>query len=209
MSGNAATQFTGSKDLSGTDGLSIFFNAVLPSQFYEQNHSRNGQYEGERRLMNALLEGALREFIDYIGDSNAEARRLFAEANTWIFEKKATAYFSFDLACESLDIEPEYLRGGIRKWAAAKRIGAHVPSLKRRSPVVAGNCHKMADNDYNRVRARVRRAADPQSMLAFYEDKRREFQAKIDGIDRSIEQMLDKVNAPGRTPSCVRYPAGL
>lgn len=131
MSGNAATQFSGSKGLSGSDGLSIFFDAVLPSQYFGSMGAN--VHTPEKRLMLTILEDAIRcvqgtpvSADDHgQGHSTGRKRKLYAEALDWI--RGGPALVTFDFVCEVLGINPEWLRQGIRALPAGTKIDRRTP----------------------------------------------------------------------------------
>jgi len=79
----------------------------------------------EKRLMLAVLQGAVECFQDY-----AEQDRLFKDAEEWIFEDDHEWPFSFINICEAVDIDPKYLRKGLSHWK------------KRATPEVNARCLK-------------------------------------------------------------------
>jgi hypothetical protein len=86
--------------------------------------------------MMAVLEDALRCF-----QNNAEAhagprKRLFAEAEQWLCVDNGDGPFSFETVCETLGIEPRFLRSGLREWRNQQLAGISARRLARRSPVV-------------------------------------------------------------------------
>lgn len=109
-------------------------DAFLPAQYYE---SHNKEIEPERRLMLAMLADAVRCYQAGIATGSGERARLFTEAKQWLFTEQRNTPFSFDDVCGALDIDPEYLRRGLRCWRARRLANQKVP-LVRRSPVVLG-----------------------------------------------------------------------
>ncbi|MFQ5664830.1 MAG: hypothetical protein ACE5I7_00200 [Candidatus Binatia bacterium] len=88
---------------------------VFPAQYFD---ARPGQreIEGERRLMVAILEDAIRSFQKYATASRPRGRRLFAEAAQWIFEDGSPWLFSFESICAILDLNPVLLRDTLQEW---------------------------------------------------------------------------------------------
>jgi hypothetical protein len=70
-----------------------------------------GDLQPEKRLMLAVLQGAVECFQDY-----AEDDRLFKETEEWIFEDDHEWPFSFINICEAVDMDPKYLRKGLLHW---------------------------------------------------------------------------------------------
>ena len=95
-------------------------DAMLPTQFFQSLRSK-GRFDGERRLMIAVLEDAVNCFMKQLHATDPKARQLFLDAEEWITAEDPTWFFSFDNVCETLDLNPEYLREGLFKWRAAER----------------------------------------------------------------------------------------
>ena len=83
--------------------------------------------------MLAVLEDALRCIQTYTESPNPVHRKAFAEAETWILDRKAQGPFAFDIICEVLGIQPEHLRDGIRQWRLQLSNGLDSRRLQRRS----------------------------------------------------------------------------
>lgn len=90
-------------------------DALLPSQFYG-THLRRIERQPERRLALAVLQNAVECFQNYMHRRDPKARRLYLDAKAWIFSTDRTWPFSFNNLCDALQIEPEYLRRGVRQW---------------------------------------------------------------------------------------------
>ncbi len=105
-------------------------DSVLPSQFFATPHRQTLGRTGEHRLLVALLEEAIGCFQKHVRAAKKPERRLFKEAEQWIMgdndeenrrlDADARA-FTFRYVCEALDIEPEYLRGRLRRWRNVQR----------------------------------------------------------------------------------------
>lgn len=95
-------------------------DAVLPTQFFQSLRSK-GRFDGERRLMIAVLEDAVNCFMKQLHATDPKARQLFLDAEEWITTEDPAWFFSFDNVCHTLDLDPEYLREGLMKWRAAER----------------------------------------------------------------------------------------
>ncbi len=100
-----------------TDRQSGLFepDALLPAQFYAA--FRGGSHvKGERRLMLAVLQDALDCYQKYAFSKDGAGRQLFQDADSWINCDDRDWYFSFENICETLEINPEYLRRGVARW---------------------------------------------------------------------------------------------
>jgi hypothetical protein len=78
----------------------------------------------EEELMLAVLEGAIEDFRKYAYATDAKGRLLYQEAEQWILDTGSDWFLSFESVCETLSIDPEYLRQGLLRWKQTQRKGA-------------------------------------------------------------------------------------
>jgi len=90
-------------------------DALLPAQFYAAFRGGSA-VRGEKRLMLAVLQDALDCFQKYAFAKDSHGRQLFADASDWIGCEDRDWYFSFENICETLEINPAYLRQGVQQW---------------------------------------------------------------------------------------------
>ena len=117
-----------------TDSLSSLFepDAVLPSQFLANDEE--GVDGGERKLMAALLSDGIEAYIASANSSptDSQGKAEHAEAREWVDTKDYGYVFSFDVVCESLGIDPDYLRLGLARYVEAireqKKVGSTAAS---------------------------------------------------------------------------------
>jgi hypothetical protein len=104
-----------------TDALPKLFqgDCILPSQYYDFGPRRYSD-EGHRRLLLAVLEDAIRCYFTYSGAPRGSDRYAqFSEARDWIYSTEESSGFTFAKVCEPLEIDPEWLRDGLRRRFAA------------------------------------------------------------------------------------------
>ena len=94
--------------------------------------------------MLAVLEDALDCFQKYAAARDGHGQTLFEEANTWITSNDRGWFFSYENICETLEINPEYLRRGLDTWRRDPN------GVARQSAVSA---RAAAKNDTPRMRA--------------------------------------------------------
>jgi len=97
-------------------------DTLLPIQYFEAMR-RKHLLEGEKRLILSVLEDAIECFMKCIDAATSKGQRLFRDADEWIAHEDKRWVFSFDNVCDMLDINPEYMRTGLRKWKD-KRLDA-------------------------------------------------------------------------------------
>ncbi len=90
-------------------------DALLPAQFYAAFRGGSA-VRGEKRLMLAVLEDALDCYQKYAFARDVHGRQLFDESHDWITSSNRAWFFSFENICETLGINPEYLRRGLETW---------------------------------------------------------------------------------------------
>jgi hypothetical protein len=76
--------------------------------------------EKEERLMLAVLESAVEDFQKYVLARNPSGKKLFQQAEQWFLEKNNDELFSFENICETLQLDPDYIRQGLMVWKEAK-----------------------------------------------------------------------------------------
>lgn len=110
-------------------------DVVLAAQFFNDLRGRTAA-EGERLLMVAVLEDAAHCFRKHLFAIDRRGQSLFEEAEEWLMEEDTGAAFSFRHICESLDLDPRYIRLALRKWqqqqleAQAGAQPVHLPSTE-------------------------------------------------------------------------------
>jgi hypothetical protein len=99
----------------------------LPDQFYA-TLKKNRFTDPERRLMAAILEDAVWCLAKDSRGRGRRHRKSFEEAKSWIeTEAEDDWVFSFANVCESLGLDPSYLRGGLIRWTNPNRLAAPEP----------------------------------------------------------------------------------
>jgi hypothetical protein len=94
-------------------------DCVVPELSFERLR-RTSARSGEGRLALAVLEDAVDCFQKHLFASRPRHRRLFREADAWLFAdsrgKTSDAAFTFDYICDALGIERDALRRGLMRW---------------------------------------------------------------------------------------------
>jgi hypothetical protein len=70
----------------------------------------------EAALMCAVLEDAVDCFQKQFVCASRRARRLGQEAEAWLFSDNSKWAFSFLSICTTLDLGPQYIRQGLKRW---------------------------------------------------------------------------------------------
>jgi hypothetical protein len=95
---------------------------LVPAQFFPTAMTRAAHKRGEYQLLIAILEDAVHCYQKYVHARTRQERRLFEEAEQWLMRPDATLgederpLVSFGDICAVLDLDPEFLRCGLRRW---------------------------------------------------------------------------------------------
>ena len=129
-------------------------DTLLPIQYFEAMR-RKHLLEGEKRLILSVLEDAVECFMKCIDASSSKGQRLYRDADEWIALEDKHWVFSFDNVCDMLDINPEYMRRGLKDWkqrklealerAAEERRQAEANPVAVEAPVVVAEPIKRPD----------------------------------------------------------------
>lgn len=104
---------------------------VLPEQFFAPRRS-DSYLSGEKALMLAVLEDAIRCFQEHLRNPRANPRLLSQQAESWIRAEDYDWPFSFNNVCEALGMNPSALREALLRWKAAR--SAEASSSSGRAP---------------------------------------------------------------------------
>jgi len=100
---------------------SLFQPDTLLGEDYAANFRRKIPLEPERTLLLAVLEDGVRCYQENLFAINGKRRTLFDEAKEWLFSDDADWFCSFVSVCTLLNLEPNYIRRGLRQWEAQAR----------------------------------------------------------------------------------------
>lgn len=107
---------------------------ILPVQYWASIKARKDQ-EGERGLLLAVLEDAIRCYLANINARTRRAQLIFAEARNWFYprdEAQRRAPISFESICDLLGIETEALRRRLNSINVADLPMNHRPVRRSR-----------------------------------------------------------------------------
>ena len=106
----------------GQDRLAGLFepDVLLPAQFFAA-FRRAGGLERERLLMLAVLEDAVDCYQKHAYARDPRGAQLFEEAEEWVESADRSWLFSFENICDTLEINADYVRRGLREWRTHAR----------------------------------------------------------------------------------------
>jgi hypothetical protein len=90
----------------------IQLDTLLSWQYFENFRSESYR-EPEKMLMVAILEDAVSCYQNNLLSHDKWRRRLFKEAEEWISGAPNEWIFCFENVCETLGLDPEYVRQGL------------------------------------------------------------------------------------------------
>jgi hypothetical protein len=103
---------------------------IVPVQYSDPVAVRI-QSSGEYRLLWAILEDAIDCYFRYADMSTATAHEQFREAEEWIESNEEEWLCSFNSICRHFQIDPGYLRRGLRNRLATKRAKRTEPTVRQ------------------------------------------------------------------------------
>jgi len=112
---------------------SLFQPDTLLGEDYAANFRRKIPLEAERILLLAILEDGVRCYQENLFAVGGKRRTLFEEARDWLFSDDASWFCSFISICTMLNLEPNYIRRGLRQWETK----AHKSATVKPSPAVS------------------------------------------------------------------------
>ena len=88
-------------------------DTLLPAQYLETIRREN-HLDPEKMLMLAVLEDGVTCFQKNISTRDEKGKRLLSEEEEWLLmEQNGDWLFSFDNICETLGLNPDYIREGL------------------------------------------------------------------------------------------------
>jgi hypothetical protein len=121
-----------------------------PSEDYYDEQRSDIRVRPIKRLMLAVLEDALNCLDKHANAKHGDCLRIYREAEQWFYRNYDDSIFSFSTVCETLGIEPNYLRSGLRKWRGTQSGGRNENRLGPRSPVARDGSMSIKISDQTR-----------------------------------------------------------
>lgn len=115
--------------------LAVFQPDVLIESQYQSTQTRQLPMDPERVLMLAVLRDAVSYYQDHVSARKGPKRSLHLEAEEWILNRDRSALFSFEVLCEALGYDPDYIRAGLCRW---KETALERPAAKQHANPLAG-----------------------------------------------------------------------
>ena len=90
-------------------------------------------WTGSRRLLLGVLQDALRSFLRHRSARSRLGKRLFREAQAWIWAADQEWLYSFENICSHLHLDPDYIRQGLQQHLQVTQTAEDEKERKRRS----------------------------------------------------------------------------
>ena len=137
------------------DPSSAIPEMLLPVQFVELFQRSSGRMP-ELALMAAVLEDAILSFCRCADSRGVSSQKLFHETAEWFESHDVTWPFAFENICDALTLEPEWIRGLLRRWKDKQRAAANQPvTISERPPA---GCRKQTYRECRRTETRPPRS---------------------------------------------------
>jgi hypothetical protein len=104
-------------------------HAILPAQFFLESAKVR---TGEQRLMAAVLEDAIALHFKSKPPDTAKRSKFQqeqAQADHWLRSNDQASVFSFLRICEALNLDPQYLRRGLRRLREQAGTNGRYPGM--------------------------------------------------------------------------------
>ena len=138
---------------------SLFQPDTLLLEQYLDTFRRKLQLEPEKKLMLAILEDAIACYQKYVFARDSKGKILFEEAEQWVHGDGGGSVFAFDSVCESLGLNPDYLRRGLADWKQTAQARRAAPAKLYQLATTPRKRRGAETNRSRGTRRRLRRAA--------------------------------------------------
>ena len=106
---------------------------VLVSYRYFKVFRARSHLSSEQRLMFAVLTDAIECFQKNVSARTCANHKLFSEAQAWITSPEGSWPFSFECICDTLGLDPNYIRAGLRRWRCNHKLRKRARKRMRES----------------------------------------------------------------------------
>jgi hypothetical protein len=112
------------------------------------NQTRRMEVMGEFILVQAILREAIRTYQKYAVKKGTRASRLFRDVNEWFSSDDRHWFFSFVNVCDTLGLEPTYIRTGLRLWRERKlQVNGISPAISEYQTIPRNSRRRLAANE--------------------------------------------------------------
>ena len=109
---------------------------LMPQQYYDLI-ARRHLVDGERRLLFAVFEDAIRTYVSTMHAKSLSRRREFEEVRDWMDIRGEDGVFSFDSLCSLFHVDADLLRHQLTTLRSSDLPRRRIGSIGRRVPISA------------------------------------------------------------------------
>lgn len=109
---------------------------LMPQQYYDLI-ARRHLVDGERRLLFAVFEDAIRTYVSTMHAKSLSRRKEFEEVRDWMSIKGEDGVFSFDNLCSLFRVDADLLRNQLTTLRTTDLPRRRIGSIGRRVPISA------------------------------------------------------------------------
>ncbi|HEX6439857.1 MAG TPA: hypothetical protein VF182_22255 [Candidatus Binatia bacterium] len=132
---SGSTRFE-SKDADFSDDILTQISSMPLGIHAASNQNRRMEVMGEFILVQAILREAIRTYQKYAVKKGTRASRLFRDVNEWFSSDDRQWFFSFVNVCDTLGLEPTYIRTGLKLWRERKlQATGAAPTISEYQPI--------------------------------------------------------------------------
>ncbi len=97
---------------------------------YIEQLNRRHYDEGAKKLMLAVLQEALNNFVQFLDAKSSEGRRQFQDVESWFWSEESDWLFSFKTISDHLGLNPSYFREGLLQLKINKSANRRLTETK-------------------------------------------------------------------------------
>jgi hypothetical protein len=121
-------------------------DTLLPGQYFDRIRRRS-DLTGEQRMMVAVLEMGVDDFLKHAAAKDRLRQGLFTDAERWVESTDRSYLYAFETICDHLGLDAGYVRRGLRDYRERARGGV-ADSVVDESPAeAAAPEHRRAGNE--------------------------------------------------------------
>ena len=144
---SGSTRFE-SKDADFSDDILSQISSMPLGIHAATNQNRRMEIMGEFILVQAILREAIRTYQKYAVKKGTRASRLFRDVNDWFSSDDRHWFFSFVNVCDTLGLEPTYIRTGLKLWRERKLQADDVsPVVRECQPLPGSSRRRLVANE--------------------------------------------------------------
>ena len=113
-----------------TESLPIRLSEARMEPAYVEQLNRRHYDEGAKKLLLAVLQEALNNFVQLLDAKKPEHQEHFREVELWFWSDDAEWLFSFRNIAEHLGINPNYFRAGLLRLKTKKFANRRLTEAK-------------------------------------------------------------------------------